>query len=73
MSGQCKTCAHWLPFEETRYATIRLGLCGRIKNTDASDIDENDLAVATDMSGMAALRTAPGFGCVMHSEKPVQS
>lgn len=68
MSGQCKTCAHWLPLEQIRYATIPLGLCGRIKNTDA-DIDESDLAVATDMSGMAALRTAPEFGCVMHEVK----
>lgn len=66
--GNCKTCIHWLPFKPAGYDPIKLGLCDRVKNGDG-DLDESDLAVATDMSGMAALRTAPEFGCVMHESE----
>ena len=70
----CKTCKHWVPFDEVGYRggydpdERRLGLCRMASDDEHRD---DSLAVAVDASDYVHdLRTAENFGCVQWAAKP---
>ena len=80
--GTCRTCKHWVPFDEDAIDTAltsahrfadrkRLGLCRKADGAREYDGgDTETLAIAVDGSDYRAdFRTAATFGCVMHEEK----
>jgi hypothetical protein len=84
--GRCADCKHWRPFvprpatpydPEPHYWRSadrrRLGLCAGI-GQETEGCDESppnaERAQCTDLSDMAAFRTAATFGCVLWEPKP---
>jgi transposase len=78
MSGHCKDCVHWTPFDPTNpggsvYRALlhakpkAFGLCAKANGIKR---DPTSLAYAEDGSDYKAnFRTSPEFGCVMFEAK----